>query len=259
MINWKIFITRSCGVVVMFLFCFGSQRVKAQGNIRDSSLRIILTGVNYSFEKPQEHLAQRFGQNHSLGPLISYKSSSGWLFGIEYNFLFGSRVKIDPLQNLQADNGHLINGKGEFEPVNYHERGTLALFKAGKLFPILNPNPNSGFFFQLGTGFLQHKIKYQYHSNSLYQLKEAYLKGYDRLTNGWATSQSLGYLFLSNKRLVNFSIALEAIQAFTQNRRSWNFDTMEKDDRNRFDLLFGIKFSWIFPIYRKAPEEYYYY
>jgi hypothetical protein len=56
----------------------------------------------------------------------------------------------------------------------------------------------------------------------------------------------------------NFYIGIELMQAFTMNRRSYNFDTMETDYTKRTDLLFGLRAGWILPLYARAPKAYYY-
>lgn len=117
-------------------------------------------------------------------------------------------------------------------------------------------NPNSGFIFSVGPGFLQHKIRIE---SDAAALKGVYKKGYDRLSNGFAVMESLGYLFLSNKRLVNFYIGMTSVQAWTKNRRGFNYDTGKEDDKMRLDIMTGFKIAWILPLYKKVPDEYYFY
>ena len=90
-------------------------------------------------------------------------------------------------------------------------------------------------------------------------LNEDYKKGYDRLTNGFYLSQFIGYTFLDVRKRVNFYVGVEVNEAFTQNRRSWNYDMNLKDDATRNDILLGIKVGWILPIYFTPTEKYYYY
>ena len=66
-------------------------------------------------------------------------------------------------------------------------------------------------------------------------------------------------MFLNNKGTINFYFGFEFIQGFTQNRRDFNFDTMEKDDKKRNDFLNSFKVGWIFPLYKRAPQKYYMY
>jgi hypothetical protein len=98
---------------------------------------------------------------------------------------------------------------------------------------------------------LQHKIRIEVVDNTIPQLFGDYKKGYDRLTNGIALSQYVGYFYMGNRRTVNFSLGLEIMEAFTKNRRDYNFDTMEKDDHLRMDLLIGLRLNWSIPFYSK--------
>ena len=52
---------------------------------------------------------------------------------------------------------------------------------------------------------------------------------------------------ISNNRRLNFLLGIELVQGITQNRREFNFDTRMRDDENKLDLLFGIKFGWTLP------------
>lgn len=110
----------------------------------------------------------------------------------------------------------------------------------------------------LGAGFLEHKIRIDVDKDDVPELSGDYLKGYDRLTNGLALTEFIGYMHCGNNRLINFIFGFELTQAFTQNRRDFNFDQMKKDDNKRLDLLYGIKLGWFFPLYRHAATSYYY-
>ncbi|MFC1734322.1 hypothetical protein ACFL6I_28800, partial [candidate division KSB1 bacterium] len=140
------------------------------------------------------------------------------------------------------------------------ERGFYASVKLGYLIPIFNSNPNSGLLVMSGVGLLQHKIRIQDSENNAPQISGDYKKGYDLLSNGLGINEFVGYLNLSKSRLLNFYIGFELNQAWTQNRRDYNFVLMGKDETNRFDLLYGIRIGWIFPIYgmQKGGEYYYY-
>jgi hypothetical protein len=84
-------------------------------------------------------------------------------------------------------------------------------------------------------------------------------KGYDRLTNGPSVSEYFGYTYLSNNRLLNFFVGLECSQAFTKDRRIWDYQMMKPDDSQRLDLLYGLRAGWILPLYKRVPKAYYYY
>src|SRR5204863_8304518 len=132
------------------------------------------------------------------------------------------------------------------------------LVKAGKVFNVLSPNPNSGLMATVGAGLLQHKIRIENDDANAPQVLGDYVKGYDRLTNGLSITESVGWIYFGKNHIANFNFGFEFTQAFTKNRRSYNFDEMRKDDTNRLDLLYGFRVSWIIPFYGSKPKEFYY-
>lgn len=72
--------------------------------------------------------------------------------------------------------------------------------------------------------------------------------------------QSVGYFHLSPNRRINFKIALEFGQAFTEQVRDINFYEGTITDTQQLDLFYGLRLDWFFPIYqlRKQESEYYY-
>ena len=110
-----------------------------------------------------------------------------------------------------------------------------------------------------GIGFMQHKIRIENKDNDTPQLAGDLVKGYDRLSNGRMFNQFIGYMNLSNNHLVNFFAGLEVTEGFTRNRRSVNYDTGKHDGTKRLDMLYGLRFGWVLPLYSRAPEKVYYY
>ncbi|MDQ3072290.1 MAG: hypothetical protein M3Q97_03370 [Bacteroidota bacterium] len=231
----------------------------AQADIKDSGIHIWLIGGQGGLQFPGGNLSERFGMNAVVGGGVYYKSATNWLFGIDYNFMFGSAVKEKPVDRVAAENGYLINGNGEYQIMKIYERGNMPMFRFGKVLPLFGPNPNSGLLIRGGAGVLVHKIKYYFTGSAPPQLAEEYIKGYDRLTGGPAFAQSIGYIHLSNRNRVNFSASFEIIEGFTRSLRSWDFATNRYDDRRRLDLLYGISLQWYFPIYKQAADDDFYY
>ncbi|KAA9341015.1 hypothetical protein [Adhaeribacter soli] len=245
-------------VVSLFIFSFSA---KAQTARKDSLMPVPMIYATGGFDLSGADMAQRFGNNFEAGGGFLFKTKTNWLFGLELTYLFGNEVKENALSNITTKEGYLIGEDGIYADVRITERGTkLPMFKAGKLFsaPFGRASVNSGFFVLGGIGLLQHKINYEDVSNTAPQVRKEYQKGYDRLTNGLALTQNIGYLFLDRNRRINFFAALEVTEGFTRSRRDYDFNQMQKDTRNRFDLLAGIKLGWIFPVYKKLPQEYYY-
>jgi hypothetical protein len=158
-----------------------------------------------------------------------------------------------------TSNGSITNGDGVPAVVALYERGWMVTGRFGKLMPVLGPNRNSGLFITAGLGYLQHKIRIEVQNESAPQLKGDYKRGYDRLCGGFALSQSVGYLYFGERRLVNFYFALEFYEGWTENYRKYYFDTMTSGEEKRFDFLVGPEFGWIIPLRKRMAREFYYY
>lgn len=244
-------------ISVCALLMFG-QKANAQSSLRDSVISMFSIDLALGVHSPVGDLAERFGESAMVGASVHYKTASNWQFGLEGGFIFGSDVKEPIAQGIMTSEGFVIDKLGGYTELLIQERGMTMVGTVGKVVPFLGPNPNSGVVFRLGTGLLQHKVRLETRNNDVPQLEGEYLKGYDRLTNGLTLHQFIGYQYMSNKRLVNFTLGIEGYQAFTQSRRDFNFDLMRKDETKRLDSLYGLKFAWNFPIYRRAADGYYY-
>ncbi len=240
-----------------FLFC--SSRLYSQSNIQDSSIAMHIVGINYGIQIPAGDMDNRFGINSKIGLDYSYKFKSNLFLGVNFGYIFGGKVKEDSiLAGIGNEDGLIIGNDGKFAEIRMFERGYYVSLTFGKLFTFKKPNPNSGLLLVAGPLFMQHKISIQTIGNTVPQLDKQYKKGYDRLTNGAGLHESIAYYYFSNHYLVNFYFGFDFIQAFTENRRDFNYDTMEKDNKKRVDLLFGLKVGWMLPIYKKAPSKFYY-
>lgn len=229
-------------------------------SVKDSAIALPLLGFSYGFHAPGGDLADRFGNNSDAGISFFYKTKSNFLIGGSASYLFSDKVKeAGVLDSIKDSNGNIINQNGQYSEVRLFERGWNFNAGVGKVFSVMSPNPNSGPFVYAGAGYLMHRIRIDDIGNQSPQLAGDYKKGYDRLTAGFAVTESIGYIYLGNKRLVNFFAAVELTQGFTQSRRNWDFDLMRRDDTKRMDLLYGVRAGWILPLYKKAPKEYYYY
>ena len=231
-----------------------------QGSIRDSSLRMSLVSVHYSADFPGGNMADRFGWNSEVGIGYRFKTKGNYLFGIRGSYLFGNDVReVGIMSNITTPDGNLLGDNGQYGNVILYERGFDVMVDFGKLFPVMGPNPNSGIYVLGGVGFLEHKISIYDENKNVPQVDGVYAAGYDRMTNGLALSQSVGYMHLGNRHLMNFYIGFEMLEGFTENRRPVNFETGLKDNTKRFDILYGVTFGWILPLYKRAPNAFYYY
>lgn len=248
-----------CTIIIVFFALIPVSQILSQ-NVSDTALPAFGIGPAIAFHIPHGDMADRFGNSGAIGGHVFYKTAKNWFLGVDAHYISSGNVKEDHLlDRITTEEGHLISGNGINEDVYFRQSGIYTGIKAGKIFSVLDPNPNSGLIFIASGGFLQHKIKIDNPNNTAYQLKDEYKKGYDRLSNGFAMSEFIGYYHMSNSKMVNFYVGFEFIQGWTKNRRSYDFYKMKKMDKNRMDLLNGLKFGWFFPIYNRVPDDFYYY
>ena len=231
--------------------------LSAQVSIKDSSIYTPLISVSYGYQLPGGDLAKRFGNSSSAQLNLDFKSRSYLMLGFNGSYIFGNTVKENVLANISTPDGGIIGTDGQYADIHLYERGFTVSATLGGMIHFKKPNPNSGIVFNAGFGFIQHKIRIEVIGNNVPELNNYYKKGYDRLTNGFLLSQNLGYLFLSNSRLLNFYFGFESLEGFTQNRRSYDYDLMSQDTKKRVDLLFGARVAWVLPLYKKPPAEFY--
>ncbi len=233
--------------------------VLGQGE-QDNKNTILNLGFDYSFQIPGGDLKDRFGGSTGLGGKIEFLLKNNFSISGDGFFFFGRNVKEDPIASLRGRDGLFIATNFSQANIFLRERGFYMGGSIGKIFPVLKNNKRSGIKIDLGVGLFQHKIRIQDDPEAFVPIiANEYKKGFDRLSNGLALRQFVGYQHLSNNRLINFYVGFEFVQAFTQNRRSINFDTMASDDTRRFDLLSAFKIGWILPFYlgEKGEEIYY--
>ena len=251
-------ILRSSAFVLLFS---AVQPLHAQVHVRDSVLAVSLVLPSAGLHLTTQDLNNRFGPYASIGLGFLRKQRSGFLWGADGLFLFGQKVKEQSmLKDISTPDSFVIGANGTLYDPKFYMRGFNISAKIGKLFPVIGPNKNSGIYTTLSVGLMQHKIRIDTERNAnVPPLSKPYLKGYDRLSNGISFTPAVGFIYLGNKRIVNFFFQLEYCQAFTKNRRSWNYETELPDIILRKDGSVGIRAGWILPLYRKPPDQFYTY
>ena len=215
--------------IVLLLTILSSYSFAQEDNTLGNEGNVFLLGLNAAYQIKGGDYADRFGDNQSIGIGGEYVTNKhNFIFGFHTYFNFGNNVIEDVLSTLRTPDGAIIGNNRLLASVFLRERGIYGGVHVGKLFSLLKSNPRSGIRVTVGAGFLQHKIRIQDDTRTVVQLTGEYKKGYDRLTNGLALTEFIGYQHISKNRFVNFYLGVEFTQGFTQNRRSWNFDTNEK-------------------------------
>ncbi len=234
-----------------------------QDTVKQKSWHENVIGVSgfYSLQIPFGELADRYGLNSDVGIHSFFMLRNNFTFGLEFNYMFGSQLKGDAthiFDNLKTSNGQILNTQGEYANYVLSERGFFTGGKIGKVF-YLKKGKKTALITNIGIGLLQHKIRIEVEGNNVPGIIGDYSKGYDRLTNGLAINQFIGIGHLPLYSPINFYVGIEINEAWTKNRRNFNFDTMEKDNHLRHDYLFGIKAGWIITIYKQDIKQYYYF
>lgn len=232
----------------------------AQIDISDSSVVVPMFSVAFGYQVPAGDIAERYGNNATIGGDFKVKTSGNWVFGVDFNYIFGEDIKNrdERLSIIRTDLGEIIDGEGVYASWQMFERGFYSTFRVGKIFPVIGPNPNSGIIFMAGPGYMQHKTRIEVEFNTAPQLKGDYKRGYDKLTGGFTAAAFLGYIHMSNSKIVNFYVGLEFVQAWTQDYREYNFNEMQYTNGQYSDNLFGLKAGWFLPLHKRAPRDFYY-
>lgn len=258
--------------MMFLLFC--GVAVGQGKSVNKEVVSVSMFQLTTSFQMPALDTKDLYGFNSLIGGSFIYKTNQNWLWTINAGFPFGKNVKLDRIQlfgeGITTTNGEIISGDGIFTQIATFQRGTHLQLEVGKLFPLM-PNPNSGVFVQGGLGYFFNRIRIEDQFSITPQLADDFKLAYDRMRGGPAAHAEVGYLFMSDSRVLNFSLSLEVTYARTRNYRDYDFRIFYDengephpvgylDPSKRFnDLYYGIRLSWIIPVYSRQPADFYYY
>jgi len=242
----------------LLFLCSGSL-FSQRKSIKDSVYRIPVIGIHMSGQMPGGDMAKRFGTDINVGMPFFYKTGKNLVFGIEGNYFFGTKIKERLMTNLVNADGTITDANGNPASFRLNQRGWNVYGYFGMVFNKLGHNKNSGLMAWVGAGYMRHKINIYDVGRTMLQIQGDLVKGYDRLTGGIAATQFVGYLFLSQNRMANFYAGFEVQEGFTKGLRGYQYDLMASDGQSRMDILYGIRFGWLLPLYKKAPKDFYYY
>ena len=239
-------------LLLIYIQCSYAQKAKLPEAYTPLSIK-----THFGTQLPFGALAKRFGRNLSAGAGLEFISiPKGWIFGLDATHIFGQNIKEDVLKNIRTPDGQILSDINTFATVLLRERGYYIGGYVGKLFPTFdNGNRIGGVCINLGAGFLQHKIKIRDENNAAPQVAPPYAEGYDRLTNGVAFTQFIGYQIISRNKTINFSVGMDITEGFTKNRRGFNFDTRLRDDTKRLDILAGLRATWSIVLFSNQKGE----
>ncbi|MFC2128335.1 hypothetical protein ACFLRR_00525, partial [Bacteroidota bacterium] len=224
-----------------------------------TSLTFHMGSMHFGYQIPGGNIAERYGNNGYAGLSYFLKLKSNWIIEAQYDYIFGEFYgERTNFEGIYSQEGYFFTEDGRFIEVHARESGFFGGIKLGKIFPVFGSNPNSGILFQVGAGLLQYKT-YLEETNDVPVLNDEYSKGWDRLTNGFALNQFIGYMHMSDRYRFNFFAGFEFYQAWTQNRRDYDFYSMQKMDNKNNDFLYSFKVGWLINFSKRNPERFYIY
>lgn len=211
-----------------------------------------------SFQIPGGDLSKRFGNSFDIGGGLGYKLKSNVVLSVESTYIFGEEVKENTLEGLLNQFDQITNMYGDVAEINMRQAGFQIKATAGKIIPVFGSNGNSGIFIRGGIGLLQHKIYIENIHNNTPQVLDEYRKGYDRLCNGLQVSEFVGWQNFGANTAYHFMVGFELSQAWTQNRRSWDYATNQKISGQRMDMLYTFKVAYFIPFVKREVTNYFY-
>ncbi len=237
----------------IFYASVGALAQKKAGN-DVNTLYFTFTGA---YQLPKGDLVNRFGSTPNIGFYTDFVSGkSSYIFGLDASFSFGEKVKEDVGALFRTPEGVLIGTDQTATQLFLKERVFTYGIHFGKLFALnKKKNPRSGIRATIGVGRIRHWIKITDEFNSANQFKDAYAKGYDRLTAGMTVTPFLGYQYTSLNRYLNFVAGVEYVAGFTRSQRSWDFDLFKKEEAKRFDGILGFRIGFSLPLFIGDSER----
>lgn len=200
-----------------------------------------------------------------------YKFKSNWMLSLDGDLWFGYnsdnlQLRVERMGDIFTSQGYMMSMGGKDGVVTLYNRGLAVRPGIGKIIPFFKKNPDSGLLLKLSGGwFMQKTVQTQdMNEGAVPQLSDKMMPLYDHLRNGVILTQSVGFIFMSNRSTyVNFKVTFDLSECFSWSSRPYIIDKVMglngKDDNTYFDLMGGVKLSWMFPFTGKTSYDYYYY
>ncbi len=263
----------------LFLFALmivAGSSVSAQVKLTKDTITSPIIGFNFSTIIPSDALSTENGMYDlykapflRFGIDASYKFQTNWLVSLEGGLTIGNDNLKNRSERMPAVYSTdivpiVIGSNGTDANVTCYNRALDLKVGFGKIFNINSNNPNSGIVGRFSAGILQQKTIFVMNDVMAPQLEGDYARLYDHKRRGFALTESIGYWFMSNySNLVNLYVAFEVTQCWNHSVRDYVIDNYMglsgPDNTKYFDLMYGIKICWMFPLKGKTAYDYYFY
>lgn len=201
----------------------------------------------------------------------SYKTADRWLTSLDADMWFGLtsdnlKLRYERMGSVFTPTGIAMSWGGYSGDVQIYNRGLSVRPGVGYIVPILPKNPNSGLLLKVSGGWLTQKsiFNQEFDKSPVPQLHGDYAKLYDHLRHGIVLTESIGFIYMSNYlTYANFKVTFDISQCWMWSARPYTIDNLMglngKDSSRYFDLMYGVKLTWMFPFTGKTSYDYYYY
>ena len=205
-----------------------------------------LLHLGYGLVIPAPELPFKTGGQPAVA--LNYYWTKGYFTGLDLNYMFGSTVRTDVLQNLRTPEGHIYGNNQSIADIRLGWRGLYSGISLGKSYH------RKGFSFLLGIGWIQYRYRIQEDPQTYVpQIAEPYARGYEQLSIGWACKQWVGYQHLDSHNNLNFRLGIVAYQGFTSLKNSYQLAAADYATQSPH-LFIGFNFSWILPFFSLNPD-----
>lgn len=247
------------GLLLMLLYPASCARAQGLAGARNLD-RAVMIYAGYGPMISAGDLSERFGSGFAIdGGLAYLPANSNLQFGFRVLFGFGSDVKEDVLLGLRTNDGFLIGNQREPADIQLRQRQLFIGPNLGYTLRIGN-NQRAGIHLNTAFGYFFHRISVQDDPvQSVPQLSEELLPGYDRLTGGFAVHQFIGYQQLAFDRRLNFYIGADATVGFTSAQRNFDIPLGGPPSADgRTDIVLGLRAGIVIPFYFGEGREIFY-
>ena len=272
--------TRKIQMASLALILAGS--INAQVKLNVDTLQCHIVGFSAGIQAPlggTNSLGLEGGSMKDLyrGPYLDFGVEwdflfrSGWMLTLDGDMWFGYNsdnlnLRIERMGDIYNSQGSAMSRGGTDGVVTAYNRSLAVRPGIAKIYHILPKDPNSGLILKLSGGWWMQKTVFSQDMNEseVPQLTGQYQYLYDHLRNGIILTESIGFTYMSNlNTYINVKISFDISQCWSWASRPYTLDNVMglngKDESRYFDLMFGIKLSWLFPITGRTSYDYYYY
>lgn len=204
-------------------------------------------------------ISEYYGNNSNVGANFNIKLANNFTFGLEGQFIFGSKYNdLTLMGNIVTSNGFIIGKDQSIEVPDVQGRGLNCFAEIGKIFPLNKKNINSGIHFKAGLGYMYYSAYVVADPTMITQMTSSYADGYNRLQSGLSFNTFFGYTLYSNDKLLNCSGGLQMTYAGLKYDGSIDFATNKPYDKSSTScILIGPKvcFSLILKTIKKSEPK----